>query len=137
MKFIFGVCLIALGISSVVAAQNPVVPVLRPGISVELPLSSQAVAVPAADQEDVTVVTVTAEGDLYIGTQPTNVGGLAGLRASTVYVKADARASYQQLLTVLSALKGHQLVLLTEATEEAAPGKITPPYGVSVAVGER
>jgi len=78
---------------------------------------------------------VTAKGDLYVGTQPLIMGAIAGLPPSPVYLKADARAPYQQVLTVLSALIGRRVVLLTEATTKAALGTITPPYGVSVAVG--
>jgi len=107
-------------------------PVLRPGISVQLPASSLAVAMPEADQQDVTVATVTANGDLYVGVQPIKVGALADLSASTLYVKADARAPYQQVLAVLSALSEHPLVLLTEPTVKAEPGKITSPFGVHV-----
>jgi hypothetical protein len=53
-----------------------------------------------------------------------------------VYVKADPRASYQHVLSVVSALSSHPLVLLTEAKVKAEPGKLTPPYGVSLAVGQ-
>jgi len=52
-----------------------------------------------------------------------------------VYVKADARVSYQQVLTVLSALSNHPLVLLTESTGTPKPGKLLPPYGVSFVIG--
>jgi biopolymer transport protein ExbD len=132
MKPIFGVCLLALALTSNVAAQTPAAPVLQPGISVQLPTSNRAVAMPEADQQNVTVVTVTDRGDLYVGAQPITVGELSGLTASTVFVKADARTSYQDLLTALSALKGHRLVLLTEPNVHSATGTITPPYGISV-----
>src|SRR5271169_748049 len=135
MKLIVGMCLITLGLSSVVVAQNPALPVLQPGIHVQLPVLSQATAVPQADQPDATVLIVTAAGNLYVRTRPIEIDARAGLNASIVYVKADARASYQQVLTVLSALRVRPLVLLTEATMKEAPGKITPPFGVSVAVG--
>ena len=53
MKSALGVCLIALTICRIGAAQNHGVPVLRQGISVQLPLASQATAMPEADQQDV------------------------------------------------------------------------------------
>jgi biopolymer transport protein ExbD len=134
MKFKFELCVILLVLSSVLAAQNPSVLEKQVGISVQLPVSTQAVAVPGADQTNATVITVSARGDLYIGTQPITVGEISGLHGSTVYVKADARASYQPVLTVLSALRGRKVVLLTEATAKAAPEAITPPYGVWVTV---
>jgi len=137
MKNVLGVCLIALTMCHVVAAQDPTVPVLRPGISVQLPVSHQATAMPEADQQDVTVVTITVDGNLYVGTRPVEPGELTGLTASPVYVKADARVSSQQLLTVLSALSNHQVVLLTLPTVTPAPGKLLPPYGVSLTLGRR
>jgi biopolymer transport protein ExbD len=137
MKSILGACVLVLGFSTVVAAQNPTAPVTQQrGIQVQLPVLSQAVAMPDADRADATVLTVTAEGDLYVGTDPTDVAAIAGLRAPTVYVKADARVPYEQLLTLLSALRGRQVVLLTGATK-MAPQAVTPPYGVSVTVGAR
>ena len=135
MKRILEICLMVLAGTGVIVGQNPATPVPRPGISVQLPVSSRAVAMPEADQQDVTVVTVTADGDLYVGMQPANVGALADLRASNVYVKADARASYQQVLAVLLALKDHHLVLLTGATVKAGDGQLSPPYGIPVSVG--
>ncbi len=135
MKQVIQVCLIALGLSSVVVAQNSAPPLQQQGAHVQLPALSRATAMPQADQPDATVVTVTAEGNVYVGADPVGIDALAGLRASVVYVKADAQASYQQVLTILSALNAHQLVLLTEPTTKAGSGKITPPYGVSVVVG--
>ena len=137
MKSILGVCLIALTLCNVVAAQDPAVPVLRPGISVELPVSSQATVMPEAEQQDRTVVTITVDGNLYVGTRPVELGELTGLTASPVYVKADARVSYQQVLTVLSALSNHPLVLLTESTGTPEPGKLLPPYGVPLVMERR
>ena len=131
MKSILGVCLIGLTIGGIGAAQDPTVPGLRQGISVQLPVSSQATAKPEADQQDVTVVTITAGGNLYLGTRPVELGELTGLTASPVYVKADARVSYQQVLTVLSALRNHPVVLLTQPAVTAEPGKLLPPFGVS------
>ena len=137
MKSMLGVCLLALTICNIAAAQDPTVPVRRPGISVQLPASNQATAMPEADQQDVAVVTITVDGNLYLGTRPVELGELAGLTKSPVYVKADARVSYQQVLTVLSALSNHSLVLLTQSTVTAEPGKLLPAYGVSLGIGRQ
>ena len=115
MKLTLGVCLIALGLSSVVVAQNSALPVLQPGIHVQLPVLSHAIAKPQADQPGATVLTVTAKGNLYVGARPIEIDDLAGLKASVVYVKAESKASYEQVLTVLSTLSGQPLVLLTDA----------------------
>jgi len=67
MKLMLGVCLIGASLAGVVRAQDPTKPVLRRGISVQMPAASEAVAMPAADEEDAIVVTVTAEGELFVG----------------------------------------------------------------------
>jgi hypothetical protein len=137
MKFVLGVCLIAAGMTGMAAAQDPTTPLLRQGISVEMPVAREAVAMPAADEVDATVITLTAEGKLFLGLQPVKIDALARVPASTVYVKADARAPYEKVLTVLDALHGHSIVLLTSPTVKAAPGKISPPYGVRLAMGDK
>jgi hypothetical protein len=135
MKVVLGVCLIAAGMTGIVVAQDPTKPVLRQGISVEMPVASEAVATPAADEVDATVITLTAEGTLFLGLQRVKIDALARVPASTVYVKADARAPYEQVLTVLDALHGHSIVLLTAPTVKTVSGKISPPYGVRLVMG--
>ena len=123
-------------LSSVVGAQDNTASVLQQnGIPVRLPASNQATVMPDADRADATVITISAEGDVYLGAQPTDIAVIAGLRVPFVYVKADAQAPYQQVLTILSALNNHQVILLTQPTGPAMPGKLMPPYGVSVSIG--
>ena len=135
MKRVLEVCFIAFVLSCVARAQDPTKPMLRPGITVQMPFSSQAVEMPAADKEDVKVVSITADGKLFLGLQPVDLSALSSLNESVVYVKADARASYQSVLTVLDALRGSQVVLLTAPTSKAAKDTILPPYGLQVKVG--
>lgn len=135
MKHVLEVCLITFVLSCVACAQDPTKPMLRPGITVKMPFSSQAVEMPAADKEDVTVVSVTADGKFFLGVQPVDLSALSSLNDSVVYVKADARATYQSLLTVLDALRGRQVVLLTAATSNAPKGIIMQPYGLKLRVG--
>ena len=54
--------LIALFVVTRCAAQN-----LQAGISVNLPIVSNAAPVPDADKEDALIVTVTENGDTYLG----------------------------------------------------------------------
>ena len=62
MKHALEVFLIAFVLTAMAGAQDPTKPMRRPGITVQMPVSSQAVEMPAADEEDATVVTVTADG---------------------------------------------------------------------------
>lgn len=135
MKHVLEVCLIAFVLSCLARAQDPTKPMLRPGITVKMPFSNQAVEMPAADKEDVTVVSITAEGKLFLGLRPVNLSGLSSLNERVVYVKADARATYQSVLNVLDALRGRQVVLLTAPTVKAAQDTILPPYGLQLKVG--
>src|SRR5689334_7980528 len=43
---------------------------MREGISVELPVASHDLAVPKADDKDLLILTVTDDGQLYVGIEP-------------------------------------------------------------------
>jgi len=86
-----------------VAAQStldPTVPVLRRGISVELPRTITAVSVPEADTADALVVTIRSDGSTYLGTNPIGTvelpeklkDALSTAIEKSVYLKADVHA---------------------------------------------
>ena len=137
MKRVLEVCFIAFVIAStsMTGSQDPTKPMLKPGISVQMPFSSQALEMPAADKENATVVTVTADGKLFLGVRPVELSALSSLNERLVYVNADARASYQSVLTVLDALRGRSVVLLTAPGSNAPKERITWPYGLKLSVG--
>ena len=136
MKSTLGMCLFTLLIAcSALAQQDPTKPTLRKGISVQMPVSSQATEMREADEEDATVIAITAEGNLFVGIQPVQLSSLSQLNAPTVYVKADARVPYQKLLTVLDALRGRSVVLLASSPSSGQSSQITWPYGVKVMLG--
>ncbi len=136
MKLTLGVCMLVLGIATIAMAQNPTKPVLRPGIRVQMATDSHAVAMPEADAEDATVVTITSNGKLFLGIRQVEVTALNNLKSGTVYVKADARAPFENVLTVLDVLRGRSVVLLTAPLSRSEKGEILPPYGVKVSLGE-
>lgn len=136
MKITLGVCLLVLASTVVVVAQDATKPVLRPGISVQMLKYSNAVAMPEADAEDATVVVITSNGKLFLGTKSVETAVLGNITAGTVYVKADARAPFQKVLGVLDALDGKSVVLLTAPLSPREAGKIVQPYGVKVRLGE-
>ena len=136
MKSTLGICFLTLLIASAaLAQQDPTKPSLRKGIRVQMPVSNQATEMREADEQAATVVTVTAEGNLFVDMQPAQLSSLSQLNAPTVYVKADARVPYQRVLTVLDALRGHSVVLLTSSPSRAQTSQITWPYGVKVMLG--
>jgi biopolymer transport protein ExbD len=135
MKHVLEVCLLTFVLTLAARAQDPTKPMLRPGITVQMPFSSQAVEMPEADKEDVTVVSITADGKLFLGLQPVELNALSSLHGSIVYVKADAHVTYQRVLAVLDALRGRQVVLLTAPTSNTLKDTIMPPYGLKLKVG--
>ena len=133
MKLTMGACLLVLAIAGAAASQQDSrKPVLRQGVSVTMPISNQATEMRAADDENATVVVVTAGGDLFLGPRPLQVTDLSKLDAQTVYVKADARAPYQTILRLFDGLRGRSIILLTASTSNHEVGTIVPPYGVKV-----
>ena len=137
MKTAIKACLVALVTICAANAQTASKPALRSGISVKMPVASHAVEVPAADQQNAAVVSVTADGRVFIGTRQVETSALTSLTEGTVYVKVDARVPYQKVLTVLDALHGRPVVLLTAPGSNVEKGNIVPPYGVKVTLGER
>lgn len=135
MKFMLEVCLVTFAITCLARAQAK--PALQPGVRVEMPVAAHAVEMPGADNEHATVVTLTADGTLFIGAEPVESGALSTLSSGIVYVKADAQIEYQKILTILDALRGRTVVLLTAAPVPAEKAKLLPPYGVKLTIAAR
>jgi len=109
-------------------------PALKQGISLEMPVAGHAVQMRAADEQNATVVAITANGRVFVGIEPTEPVALSKLSKRTVYVKADVRAPYQQVLAVLDALRGKSVVLLSAPPENAPRQGYLPPYGTKLTI---
>jgi biopolymer transport protein TolR len=148
MNYLLEVCLLALtlttGVVPAVAAQSP--EVMQKGISVELPVTSNSVPMPDADQEDSLIVSVTNDGNVYFGVNPISPAALAekirgGLFKRTekkLYIKADARTPYANVVKVLDAVRTEgveALNLLTAQRASSEPGTLVPPRGLEVMIG--
>ncbi len=142
MKHVLEVCLIALALTAPLAvAQSDSTSTLRPGISVQMVIAGNSTLMPAADEEDALVVTVTDGGGVYLGIDPTAPASLSqkikdGLpQGHTLYIKADARTPYGNVATVLEAAHDAGVTapaLLTTQSEPPAPGTIASPRGFEV-----
>jgi biopolymer transport protein TolR len=118
---------------------------MQKGISVELATASNAVASPDADHEDSLIVTVTSNGSVYLGINPSTPAALAeqvknrlSNRQQKFYIKADARAPYADVVTVLGAASTAGVeapILLTTQQESPQPGTVVPPKGLEVLLG--
>lgn len=134
MKWLSPICIFAVILIAAANAQQTPHAALQEGVSVHMPVAHHAVEVQAADNPDATVVAVMADGKVFVGAEPATPGALSNLKAATVYVKADSRAPFQNVLTVLDALRGKSVVLLAASPDKADNTKIVPPYGIKVIV---
>ena len=132
MKYKTVVCLFVLSVIGIAVAQDTARPRPHPGISVQMPAAAHAVEVPAADREDATVVSITSDGKLFLGTKPVDLVALDTLAPGTVYLKADARVPYQKILSTLDALRNRPVVLLAAPNTPAKRDGIVPPYGLKL-----
>ena len=134
MKSLIEICVVGSILICAAGAQEPPKPALRKGVSVQMAVANHAVEMRAADEPDSTVVAITADGKVFAGVEPTEPGALSNLTAETVYVKADARAPFQTVLSVLDALHRKSVVLLAASPANVKSAKIVPPYGLKVTV---
>jgi biopolymer transport protein ExbD len=117
---------------------------LRKGVSVELAVTHNAVAMPDADKDGSLIVAVTHSGRAYLGIDPITPAALAENRVlfsqaeEKLYIKADARTPYANVAEVLDAVRTAGVTapnLLTGQDERPEPGKLLTPKGLEVLVG--
>jgi biopolymer transport protein ExbD len=138
------VCFVV-ALSATPAVAQSAAPALQKGVSVQMVVTTNAVAVPGADAEDALIVSVTASHMVFLGTErvgPTALAGklkgvLSSHRETKVYIKADARAPYADVTEVLRAVRRASVnapILLTAQGESPRPGIVVPPRGLEVFV---
>ena len=115
MKRLIEATLVAVTLASLpspaVAQTAAGIPMQR-GVAVDLPVTRSAVAIPEADKEDALVVAVTRNGDVFLGADRTSVAVLlekiksavSNRSAKVIYIKADARAPYSTIVSILDSL---------------------------------
>ena len=141
------VSLIAAAIPGVMFAHQSggIVPLQR-GVSVQMPVTSNAVAVPNADTEDALVVALTADGTVYLRADRLSTSALAERvsrilstrKEKTLYIKADARVPYARVVEVIDTVQKsgvEGMTLLTAQPETADQGKkLVAPQGLEMRV---
>jgi biopolymer transport protein ExbD len=149
MMCIRSVCFVAAAAIVGVAAQmsvrsqnSPETPAMQKGISVQMAVSNFAAPMPAADDSDAWIVTVTNDGRMFFGVDPVSAENLADEmkrhprdRKQMLYIKSDARASFSEVERVVEAASdaGFEApILLTSQAETSRPGVIVPPEGLEV-----
>lgn len=124
------VSFMASAMTGAVLAQSGVRGPLQRGVSVQLAVTSNAVAVPDADTQDALVVALTADGSVYLRGERLPISALADRvrrmlstrDQKTLYVKADARAPYGTVIGVIDAVQqsGVEGVTFLTAQRDAA-----------------
>ena len=105
-----------------------ITPMLQKGVSVDLVRTQNPRSMPDADREDAVVVAITRDGKIFLGSDATQLGDLvtkvqaqiASRVDKTVYIKSDARAKYERVVTVVDEVRSagvDQLGLLTDSVE--------------------
>jgi biopolymer transport protein TolR len=124
--------------AAVAVAQTPV---LREGVSVQMPVTMNAVTMPDADMAGSLIVSVTFRGAVFLEVTrvtPAQLSetlkvDLSGHPEKKVYLKGDARTPYLVVAEVLSALRtaGVNARILTNQHDSADTSYI-PPAGLEV-----
>jgi len=105
-----------------------ITPMLQKGISVDLARVNNPHLMNAAEKEDATVLAITRDGKIYLGTDTIALDKIAtkvkdrvaDKLDKTVYIKSDARAKYGDVVSVVDAVRAagvDSLGLLTEKVQ--------------------
>ena len=108
-----------------------ITPMLQKGISVDLARVNNPHLMNAAEKEDATVLAITRDGKIYLGTDTIALDKIAtkvkdrvaDKLDKTVYIKSDARAKYGDVVAVVDAVRAagvDSLGLLTEKVQTRA-----------------
>jgi biopolymer transport protein ExbD len=135
-----------MAVTGAVFAQQGVRAPLQAGVSVQLPVTSNAVAIPDADNQTALVVAVTADGTTYLGVNPLPASALAESvknllstrNDKTLYIKADARVPHARVIEVIDAVRNSGVDGLTFITAQqdavGQGGKPVAPKGLEMRV---
>src|SRR5271157_5161714 len=105
-----------------------ITPMLQKGVSVDMARVSNPRPMQEADKEDATVLAITRDGKIYLGSNSIALDQITGKVKDriadrldkTVYVKSDARAKYGDVVAVIDAVRAagvDSLGLLTEKVQ--------------------
>lgn len=111
-----------------------ITPMLSKGVSVDLVMTNNPVAMADADREDAVLMAVTRDGKIFLGSTQVESAAelpqkvrdlLAGRLDMTVYLKGDARARYEAVVDVVDNVRSagvDNIGLLTEKIKMRGEG---------------
>lgn len=111
-----------------------VTPMLQKGMTVDMARVNNPEDMPNADKDDAVVVAVTRDGGIFLGTQKTDLSGIASLVSDqisgrldkTVFIRSDSRAKYGDVVKLVDEVRAagvDNVGLLTEKIETDEPGE--------------
>ena len=117
-----------------------ITPMLSKGITVDMYKGKNPIAMQAADKSDAVIVAVQRDGGTFLNTTkmaaedlPPKVKDILTNRLDKmVFVRADQRAKYEKVVSVVDNLRSagvDQLGLLTDKIEEKGKGNLATPGG--------
>ena len=117
-----------------------ITPMLQKGISVDMAKVNNPTPMQDADKEDALLVSIMRNGDVFFGSDKIAVDGLTGKvkdrltnkTSKIVYVKADARAHFGNVVQVVDAVRAagvDDLGLLTEQRKNTPNAPASPAGG--------
>jgi len=117
-----------------------ITPMLSKGITVDMYKGKNPVAMQAADKSDAVIVAIQRDGGTFLNTTklaaedlPPKVKDILTNRLDKmVFVRADQRAKYEKVVSVVDNLRSagvDQLGLLTDKIEEKGKGNLATPGG--------
>ena len=123
-----------------------ITPMLQHGVSVDMAKVNSPTPMPDADKEDALLVAVMRDGQIFFGTDRVKADELtakvkdrlANKADKRVFIKADARAKYGNVVDVVDNVRSagvDDVGLLTEQKQAGPTGKKPPETGTSTGAG--
>jgi len=118
-----------------------ITPMLTKGVQVDLVKTKNPIAMADADKDDAVLVSVSRNGEVFLGSTKTTADALPGKvkdlltnRISKIcYLKVDQRARYERVVDVVDNLRAagvDQVGLLTESMDPKGPSIEKSPSGM-------
>ncbi len=112
-----------------------ITPMLQKGAPVDMAKAENAEKMPNADRDDAIIVAVAHGGTLYLGSNKITLDEvtgdvkdqLANRLDKTVYVRADARANYGDVVKVVDEVRSAGVENLGLLTDKTPPKNAPPP----------
>jgi biopolymer transport protein ExbD len=112
-----------------------ITPLLQNNVSVDMVQSRNAADMDAANRSDAAVIAITRDGKIFLGSNeisPDSVAKdvenkLANNLDKTVYIRADARAKYGDVLTVVNGIRDANIQNVAMLTQQIERRPGVPP----------